>query len=160
MLEIVPWRGLQILWTSIIPMLLTIFTVMGTLFRPSPTFRDYEYPPPAKIVAAAVAVAGLMFVPSYAYSILSANNFNLEVVKTHATRWRPADPKFAREYKKRLMSLGLLVRRHRQEDKPAGGAAASATSVVGAAAADIIVIEAEKSPTTVEGAATEDASAK
>ncbi|XP_065302570.1 sodium-dependent dopamine transporter-like isoform X2 [Dermacentor albipictus] len=124
MLERTPWRVLQVLWTSVIPMVLTIFLVLGLLFRPSPTFRDQTYTVPAKIIVASVALVALTFVPSYAYSILASNNFNVEVVKAHATRWRPADPQFAREYKSRLVECGLIVKQHRVEtSKSAEGAA-------------------------------------
>ncbi|KAH7975119.1 hypothetical protein HPB49_024002 [Dermacentor silvarum] len=124
MLGRTPWRVLQVLWTSVIPMVLTIFLVLGLLFRPSPTFRDHEYTVSAKIIVASVALVALTFVPSYAYSILAANNFNVEVVKAHATRWRPADPQFAREYKSRLVIRGLIVKQHRvvEASKSAEGA--------------------------------------
>ncbi|KAH6921903.1 hypothetical protein HPB50_006416 [Hyalomma asiaticum] len=115
MLEKTPCRSLQVLWTSVIPLILTIFLLLGLLFRQSPTFREHEYTVPAKIVVASLALVALTFVPSYAYSILASNSFNLEVVKSHATRWRPADPQFAREYKSRLVAHGLIVRQHRIE---------------------------------------------
>ncbi|XP_077497770.1 uncharacterized protein LOC144108398 [Amblyomma americanum] len=129
MLEKTPGRILQVLWSSVTPMLLTICLLVGLLFRPSPTFRDYEYSTPARIIAEAVVFVGLTFVPSYAYTVLAANAFRkiktegnemsvpqkLEVVKAHASRWRPADPQFAREYKNRLVARGLIVRQHRHE---------------------------------------------
>ncbi|XP_077497773.1 uncharacterized protein LOC144108401 [Amblyomma americanum] len=115
MLEKTPGRILQVLWSSVTPMLLTICLLVGLLFRPSPTFRDYEYSTPARIIAEAVVFVGLTFVPSYAYTVLAANAFKLEVVKAHASRWRPADPQFAREYKNRLVARGLIVRQHRHE---------------------------------------------
>ncbi|XP_077497835.1 uncharacterized protein LOC144108488 [Amblyomma americanum] len=115
MLEKTPGRILEVLWSSVTPMLLTICLLVGLLFQPSPTFRDYEYSMPARIIAEAVAFVGLTFVPSYAYTVLAANAFKLEVMKAHASRWRPADPQFAREYKNRLVARGLIVRQHRHE---------------------------------------------
>ncbi|XP_075729032.1 uncharacterized protein LOC142771442 [Rhipicephalus microplus] len=135
MLDRTPGRFLQILWTSVIPMILTILLLRGLLFRPSPTFRGQEYTVPATITAASLALAALTFVPSYAYSILASNSFNVVAVKAHATRWRPADPQFAREYKRRLVAHGLIIRRHRKEcgESPNGAAVPGATvNTVGA----------------------------
>lgn len=58
----------------------------------------------------------------------------MHTVKTHATRWRPSDSQFAREYKSRLMSKGLLVRHHRKsagkQDAPSSMAVGTGTFVV------------------------------
>ncbi|KAL1467126.1 hypothetical protein MTO96_042364, partial [Rhipicephalus appendiculatus] len=140
MLDRTPWRALQILWTSVVPMILTILLLLGLLFRQSPTFRGQQYTVPAKITAASLALVALTFVPSYAYSILASNSFNVAVVKAHATRWRPADPQYAREYKRRLVAHGLIVRRHRVETgKSTEGAAVPGAAVTTGATGTFVV---------------------
>ncbi|XP_064486708.1 sodium-dependent nutrient amino acid transporter 1-like [Ornithodoros turicata] len=120
MLDRQPGKVIQILWTAVVPLVLAITLVFSMLLRPSARFRDYEYPIAAKIIASALVVINLSFIPSYAYSILSANDYNVDKVRRHATRWRPADPAFAREYKSRLVSKGLFIRHHRRDSKAEG----------------------------------------